>query len=270
MATLLERFSLVNHLVTATVALGVPGTQDSAYPIANVLRPQAPMLPWRTTATTQQTIVFNLGSAKQVTVASLFNINYVTYRWQANATDAWGAPTYDSGDLTATQQDLNTRYQTAFELDRTFQFWRLVIQAQAPVDGAAFFATGGVWLGTYTSAPTLPRQNIKFRRREPREDVQGPAEEFFQRLDLGDPSAEITMERFGARGATTPLTADEIDQWFAFERQILVAPYFLYWLSFAGGASDLVWVMLRTSDIEFSLDGMQGAMPYVVRELMGP
>ena len=100
---------------------------------------------WRATGDTSENLVIDLGSAQQVTAFVLSDHNLTSgasIKLQGNAADVWGAPTYDSGNITV--QDPLYLY-----LDRTFQYWRVLIADAANPDG--YIEAAGLFLGTYTT-----------------------------------------------------------------------------------------------------------------------
>jgi len=86
-------FSLVDEDTTITA-----GSAEANMPVTN-LRTMQPAEIWQTTALSTMWVKVDLGSAKAVKVAGLFygNARSATQiQYEANATDSWGAPTYDT------------------------------------------------------------------------------------------------------------------------------------------------------------------------------
>jgi len=101
------------------------------------------MTTWRTTADTSETIIINLGSAQAVTAFILQDHNLsagATCNLQGNASDSWGSPSYDSGNITI-QEPLY------LYLSETYQYWRILITDAANPDG--YVEAANIFLGTY-------------------------------------------------------------------------------------------------------------------------
>lgn len=93
-------------------------------------------------STAVDNLVFDLGSAQNVTAFALMNHNFVasqsTFKLQANSSDSWSSPPYDNS-ITVT----NT-YQIEY-LDETYRYWRT-----DPTDGAlSEVSIGELFLGEY-------------------------------------------------------------------------------------------------------------------------
>jgi hypothetical protein len=261
------RFSHDNLVEAATLT---GSTQDATYVAANAASPQRPFLPWRTTATTAQSLVVNFGAAKALTVVGLVRTNYVTVNIQGNAADAWGAPTYDQA-ITVARNPWNTRHQHVhLPVAFNFQFLRILIAAQTPTDAAAYFLTGGVWAATdLTSAPRNPTYSLQIRRVEPVIEVQPRHRGWRQRASAGYPITTIRARRQASITLASAGSADELNTWLNLDRLMHDADYNLVYLD-QGDASQ-GWVMRRVSEPEFTLDGptlTEGDVEY--EEVVGP
>lgn len=98
-------------------------------------------------------IKVDLGSAKAVTAIVILDHNFTaaaTVTLQANATDAWGAPSYSQAIT------YNADIMVMF-LSQTYQWWRLTIADTANPDG--YVAIGEMYLGTYTALTREARAN---------------------------------------------------------------------------------------------------------------
>jgi len=99
----------------------------------------------KSNAVTTLNFVVNLGSAKLVTAALLYDHNLTdsaTVTLEGNASDSWGAPSYSQA-LTVAELTPIIEY-----LSETYQYFRVVISDSTNTDG--FIRVGGLYLGTYT------------------------------------------------------------------------------------------------------------------------
>jgi hypothetical protein len=146
---------LFQHPVDNKAASGTlvvqSGVEDVTYPAAN-LADLNPALPAKLTTTTGAW-TWDFGAAQRIDLVALIHHNLdagLSVRIQANATNSWGAPTFDQAiTIPAVQNDL---YPTNAYLDLTglsgystggFQWWRLVVVGTNSV----VISIGEVWLG---------------------------------------------------------------------------------------------------------------------------
>ena len=88
---------------------------------ANVLHDHVSKL-WRTTGKASENIVFDLGTATNITVFSMFTFNLTasaTVTLQANSANSWGSPAYSQALTIATDADGNVLQRLVFFLNQT-------------------------------------------------------------------------------------------------------------------------------------------------------
>lgn len=248
------RVSTVNLVATATVTAS---SEDPFWLAANLKAPQRCFLPTRTAALGDQTWVIDYGSAKAVEGWGIINVNFASAKIQANATDSWGAPSYDSGLLALGRNPYTGRYAYTHLSAQTFRYHRLVVPSQTPVDGAAYYAIGGLHAGLLPSVPgtTVPAIRWAYRasRLEPTVDVGPEHKGWDQRLRLGETRTRLTLQRL-ADAAGAPLVAgtDELSTWLELERQWFLADAALVWLR--DDHPGLTWMMRIAQGPEWNLD----------------
>lgn len=120
---------------------------------------------WRSLVATEVTIVFNFGSAKNIIGNLLADINFTACYIQANSVDVWTSPPYRypaSGNLTVSKDERTQRYNLWIPPSFNYQYQRLVIPAQTPVDGLGIFRMGTFvalnTILTLTDNPSWPYQ----------------------------------------------------------------------------------------------------------------
>lgn len=130
----------------------VATTEDTAYPATNLVDLN-PAKPAKLTGTTGNW-VWDFGSARRVDLVALIHHNLTAgleVRIQANATDSWGAPTFNQQITIPTYRE--DGYPVNPWLDLTtlsaysasgFRFWRLVVVGT----NGAVIAIGEVWMGS--------------------------------------------------------------------------------------------------------------------------
>jgi hypothetical protein len=216
------RASTTNLTASSTITAS---TEDASYPRTNLRVPEEPDNPAKTTVTTDSWWVIDHGSAKSVAAWGLLYANFTSVKVQANATDSWGAPSYDSGTLTIGTNPGNGRLCLFHRPGsaQNFRYNRIFIPSQTPtvvpgqVSSSDRFRLGAVWA---CSALTSPPRDILWdpdvEEVEPLEDVFTLSERR-QRLDLGASLFRLSGRVQAATGAV-PMLADEIASWHTFER----------------------------------------------------
>lgn len=139
-----------NMAPSATVAVNT-GTEDAAYPAAN-LKDRNPARPGKLTTTTGSW-TFNFVAAQRVDIVALLMHNLaagLSVRIQGNATNAWGAPTFDQAITIPTYREDGFPINPWLDLTTLagysaagFAWWRIVVVGV----NAAAVAIGDVWLG---------------------------------------------------------------------------------------------------------------------------
>lgn len=213
------RLGLSNRGAGASVT---PSSEHADWPAVNVRQPERPLLVWRTTDVTEQTLVVDFGGTTSVSLVALLWANVVTATLQWNPTDSWGAPAFDSGALALGVNPWNGRWCLAYAppAPRTERFLRLVLPAQTPVDGAAYFALGGLWAGEGVAPPRGIRWGDARGIVQPRRVIEGEAGGLRQTLRLGPQHALWEGERLALVDAAEPGVGDELAAWLAIDRAI--------------------------------------------------
>lgn len=138
-------YSAVNLIDQYT--LSSVSTEDPLY-VKEFLYDNRPSRPFRFMAKASQSIVIDMSIATRATIAALFNHNLtsaVTAKIQANATNAWGGPTFTQ-DLTWREIDLYSTF------DRSLRWWRFSIDDPSNV---VFPEVGLSWLGIWQKFPQV-------------------------------------------------------------------------------------------------------------------
>ncbi len=186
------------------------------FPASNVANP-FPKKVWRTTGISQQFILFDLGSAQQLTMFTFFKNNFTTsasVTLRAHATNlgstwaAWASSTYSQA---ITSFDQNAGF---LSLNQTFRYWFLGIDDPTNTNG--FLELGIIFGGVSVS----PSYNINENFTETIEDTslvsqsegnhpfsveREQVKSFdFQFLDLGTADQVVLRNYFSSVGKTEP------------------------------------------------------------------
>lgn len=106
----------------------------------------------RTLAISDQTFVFDLGSARAIDYIVIFNHNFTssaTVKIQANSSDSWTAPAVEQ---TLTVADvINYNFNSA----QTYRYWRLTVDDDTNTD--TFLEISKVYIGSYLQMPYMSR-----------------------------------------------------------------------------------------------------------------
>lgn len=250
----------VTNLVAADATTVTGSSQDATYVDDNIQSPDRPFYPWRTTAITAQNIVFDFGSPKPIRLVLLVNCNYTSARVQGNASDAWGAPSVDEA-ITIGQNPWTRRYQHALVLSGfDYRYMRLLINAQTPTDGAAYFSTGGLWAGTIATMPRDLRENVLYEKVEPRFEARPPHDGWMQRARRGNAYMRMTYALYSTADERAPGKADQLAQWLDIEDQMRSSEHFVVVPELGGDYSVMdtsqVYVTRRRNNVAWEPEGL--------------
>jgi hypothetical protein len=146
-------YTLVDYTPTAS-------SEDSNYPIANIKDYAHLKRHFRSQVATEVTIVLDFVSAKVVQVMLLDDVNFADVYIQGNATNVWDTPSF-SQQYTISKDAETQRYRLCEILTGfNYQYMRIKIPAQTPVDGLSVFRIGRIACMTskieFTDNPSFP------------------------------------------------------------------------------------------------------------------
>lgn len=216
-------------------------------------------LPWRSTGTTQQEIVIDLGAARTVDRIALIDTNVTQFRVEQNATNVWTSPAYVSSPQAIGRDPDRRAYRRWFEraphTPLTLRYTRIVIPAQIPNDGAAYFRMGTLWMGTFVGLPTDPRVAYQQGVTTPKLREEFSLSRAAVEYKSGDSFARQSYTRFAEMALGTPGVGDDWGAWLDIDRQIEDAPgmAFCYLVDYWGGpvAPSGVWIMRQTNQTDW-------------------
>lgn len=260
----MARLSTTNLVATATLT---SSTEHATYTDANLASPQRPFLPWRSTAITESWVKADFTTAQQLDLVAIVAANVGTVRVEANSTDAWTAPPY-SQTVYVSPNPWTGRYQRVVSPGVAYRYLRILIPAQTPVDGAAYFSLGGLWAGAALTLPALWRIGLRHTAILPQELV-GPAHRgWSQRLRRGEPRVKITGELPARAGAASPGDGDSLEAWLIAQRLLWAADY--GFLDLGVDDPSQGYVVRPTGDMDWTLDGAYAGGTWDVEEVVGP
>ena len=137
---------------------------------------------WRTTGKASENIVFDLGSAKKITVFSMFTFNLTasaTVTLQANASNSWGSPSYSQALTIATDADGAVLPRIVYFLDQTYRYWRVTLADSGNSD--SYLQLGRMAAGEYYELPSNINQNFNITMFDPSEGDRVPGRQTFFR-----------------------------------------------------------------------------------------
>lgn len=219
--------SFTNLAAGATI---VGSTENENFPASYAAEPQSPFLPWRTTALGDQSLVIDFGAQTAVTLLLLIRTNFASATIQGNATDSWTSPAFSQA-VTIARNPFNWRYQHGVVLSGfSYQYMRVLIPSQTPVDGAGAYILGGVWAGATVRPPMNPRADVVFETLQPFKDVGPDDDAWRERLYLGEPLVRMRMTRLARVTRLSPGLDDQLQQWSEIDRQMYAADRFAMFL----------------------------------------
>lgn len=255
----------ITNLLTAAGVTVTASSQDAVnWPAENLFNAADCLNPTRTQATGAQDWVFNLVTPQRFNALVLFNVNVASIRWQINSADAWGGTLpVDSGALTVRRQP-NGRLTLIYLLgtEVVYQYVRLSLPSQTPVDGAAFYALGGAFIGL---APEVPgtlfgttvypalKWNYTLQKIEPIQDEEPDHKGWRVRHRMGDDLVALQMKRLASvTGGPLLAGTDELSAWLELERQWAAVDVAL--VALRDDNPSLVWMMRRETGPKWDVD----------------
>lgn len=140
--------TIVKNLIEYTIDSF--SSEDSNFPASNLLLFDKRIRFAKTTDTTEQWWIINLGAPKALNAVDVIDANFTNYTIQGNTTNSFITPPFDWTGLTTAQDKFTDIYRShknpqspgggnpAFN----YQYLRLVIPAQSTTDGASQFRLG--------------------------------------------------------------------------------------------------------------------------------
>lgn len=201
-----------NVAPNATVTVNT-GTEDTSYPAANI-KDRNPAKPAKLTTTTGSW-VFAFGLAQRVDIVSIIMHNITAgleVRIQGNATNSWGAPTFNQVITIPAYRDDGFPVNPFLDLTGLsgyttsgFLFWRVVVVGV----NAAAIAIGDVWLGKLKRTLS-PNINWGENQKEDRKLIEHSTDHGVDTIyDLG-----VTRRSIQGETDTTDATRDAIRTWW--------------------------------------------------------
>lgn len=224
----LFRYSFANLLTVAAAT-----SEDADYPASNLLHPERPFMPWKSTSTAEQTLTLTLSGA--VSLVILVGANFTQATLNGNA-------------ITIGRSPFNRRYQYGTAILPAVASLPLVIPSQTPTDGGTKFRLGGIWAGASVVPPMNPRFNVEHTTLTPILDLQPEHQGWRERLFMGDPIVNLRVSRVARTTRLTPALNDHLRRWADIDRQVMEADYFGLFLN-AGDSSQAYVVRVREPEI---------------------
>lgn len=203
-----------DQVADAGTAIVQSGTEDTAYPVAN-LYDFNPAKPAKLTTTTGAWR-WDFGAAQRIDLVAIIHHNLTAgleVRIQGNATDAWGAPTFNQaitipayfGDGFPVNPWLDLTDKAAYSTSG-FRYWRLVVVG---TNGAPI-AIGEVWLGALKRSLS-PNLDWGLKRQTERATVEHSTD--FKVVNVYD--LAVTVRRIaGSIEGSTDVQATAIHDWW--------------------------------------------------------
>lgn len=189
-------FSFLNLAEAASIAASTTFTEQDT--TVGLRFPRHPHLRGYSPDLATHNVTLDFGSATALDVIALIHGNLTLAQISGNATDAWGGPSYFSGNLTPARST-NDRYHHAHRpsvaAPFTYRFARLYAVTGATTDGATQWALGGLWAGTLVLPPTDIYFEFDEEKLEARADERTEDGRMVGRVALDDAAYQLTATR---------------------------------------------------------------------------
>lgn len=145
------RYALETDWLASTAYNVVASSENASYPDDNVKTLRNPFREFHSTGAIETTLIFDMATARTLDAVSLVNVNFAGAYFQGATASTWLAPPFRSpstGNHAISTERVTGRLSllSTFSTAFNYRYLRLVIPAQTPTDGAAFFRIGGVAL----------------------------------------------------------------------------------------------------------------------------
>jgi hypothetical protein len=252
--------SFTNFVKTAVLTVS---SEASGYPKTNLQEPEHLGLPWRSTVTTQSWIVLDLGSAIPFDRLSLWGSvsgtgSPLSVQIQQNTTDSWGAPAYSSAVLPVTRDPDKRLYRLTVASGGNFtrRYTRVLIPAQAPVGGAAYFEVAGIHLGNFVVLPRGCSPGYRRARVTPRVSHTAALGKWMVSYETGDAFARQHWNRQAEKNPITPGIGDEWEAWLDIDRQLDAIPSGLFCMVVGNWGPSAVYMMRQENETDWQDEGL--------------
>ncbi len=145
---------LYDNLLDYSTAVVTAGSEDADLPVANIQHPHRTKVYRTGTSAAAEWIKIDLATAKAVQAVILLDHTLTSgdslIKVQGNATDSWGAPTFDEA-MTYNASALKHYLSST----QTFRWWRIIFTKSAAGETRDI---GRVFLGPYSEMTLGPRQ----------------------------------------------------------------------------------------------------------------
>lgn len=137
----------------------IPTSEDSDYPATNLYLYNHPLRTWHSTIITAVGITADFGSTKTVAAVIIDRTNFTAGSLQGSDTDSWSPPAHYQTFTIAANDDSGRYGIVILPTGFSYRYAKIVIDAQTPTDGAAYFSIGRL---IFVSAVTTLSQNPSY------------------------------------------------------------------------------------------------------------
>lgn len=263
-----SRVSLLNYYAVTAGALTATPAAQTGWPATNVLYPQQPFVPWKTTSTAQNDLTVDFIIPRPFDLFMAVDVNYTTVHLFLDSDPGYPSP-YAPGPLTVTRNPWNRRYTLVylFPSTHTDRYLRYRIPTQATTDGLTYFRTGGLWAGPCTTLASDLRWDERPQIREPHLDVSliggGTS-----RSSTGRPYVELHAQRPALTLIDTPGTGDELGSWLEIDRVLSNAGHFAWY--FNRGNTSEGFIFRKMNESNWNVNQILSEDELILHEVVGP
>jgi hypothetical protein len=209
------RFSFRNLAEAASIAASTTFTEQDT--LVGLRFPTRPYLRGYSPDLSNHRITFDFATATTLDVLAAIHANFSAATFQGNASDTWGAPSYNPS-ASVIGVSGNDRYHHAHRpVGFSFRYASLSVPTGATTDGSTRWALGGIWAGVLTSPPWDILMDPEEEKLEARRDIETADGRLLQRIKLDDNATRITCHRVAQ-------TEADLAAWRAIDRQWSAAP----------------------------------------------
>lgn len=138
-------------------------SEDTVHVASNLKLYKLTQRTYRTTAVTSQNFVLDMLAIKTAPLPiMIYFTNFTTIQIQANTTNSFGSPPFDTGNISITRDPEHRIRKLIVYITTNFQYIKVTIPGQTSTDGAAYFTIGSVIVPNSIKTFNLNKEQFEF------------------------------------------------------------------------------------------------------------
>lgn len=261
----MANLTIIKNLIKYTI--DSKSSENSQWPVSNLLEFDKRIRFWKTTDTTEQWVILDFTTAKALNSVALIDCNFTSYKIQGNTTTTFTSPPFDWTGLVTAQEKFADAYRSNKNPQNpaspnpafNYRYLRLVIPSQSTTDGATEFRLG-VLLASIDSEAMLinPKWGVEFIR----DQGEVEAELHGGGLEYATTGAAFLRLNFDILRLRTSADFTQLaKQLISIGKGELISFFFDDQIREDAASDQYVYVMQRVNKPKYRIEAGRGEMP---------